>query len=71
MRLKRKGRPSGKMMMTEFHKPTPTERIESSAKSLARDLVEDHPMMVKMRNQAERKLTRAAGSVARSLRGRR
>ena len=49
--------------------PSMRERIASSAQSLARDVVEQHPMVKRLRNKVERRLKSAAGQAVRGLGG--
>ena len=62
-----KRRRSMKMAMPK--PPSPRERVQSSAESLARDLTEAHPRTQAMRRMMERRLRRAMGGAMRGMNG--
>lgn len=51
------------------HKPTMRERVTSSAESLAREVVNESPAMVRRREQVKRELARAAMGAVRKVGG--
>jgi hypothetical protein len=54
----------------EMRKPTLRDRIKSSAEQVARDVIHESPPVVKMREQMQRHITRAATTGLRGLTGR-